>query len=81
MRPFHINCPITNKKVCFCNQNKPFEAKFNPMYSSKYKAIAYDTHLFYSGFPEETLERAIDKLNFEKERMENVENEEHIDIF
>lgn len=69
MRPFHMQCGLTNKTICFCDQNNPVESKMNPMYSKKYQGIAYETHLFYSGFPEETLDRARDKLNFEKTRM------------
>ena len=69
MRPFHLQCGLTNKRICFCNQNKPFESRMNPMHSRKYQEVAYETHLFYSGFPEETLDRARDKLNFEKTRM------------
>jgi hypothetical protein len=38
-------------------------------------------HLYYQGFPEETVDRARDKLEFEKERLLNMQNEDHIDTF
>jgi hypothetical protein len=76
MRPFHLQCPITNKKICFCNKESSFlvykdrQAKESySMLSSAYQQVAYDTHLYYEGHPSDMLEKAYDKLALERERM------------
>lgn len=69
MRPFHIQCPITGKKVCFCKKQASFaiqkqlghESK-QSMLGSDYRRMAYELQLHYEGFPENIIERARDKM-------------------
>lgn len=51
------------------------------MLTPQYRRLAYDTQLYYEGFPDDTLERAQDKLNFERDRLNQIQNPNHIDTF
>ena len=51
------------------------------MHSNEYRHLAYDMQLFYEGYPEDMLERAHDKLSFEKQRLLNIKEKDHIDTF
>ena len=69
MRPFHVQCPVTMKKICFCKKNTNINQN---MLSTQYQKIAYDQQLYYDGFPNDTYERVQEKMKFERERMLNI---------
>ena len=77
MRPFHINCPITLKSVCFCDK----QSRKNGIIDKNYRKMAYELQLHYEGFPEDILERVHDKMQFERERIKNIKHTEYIDTF
>ena len=81
MRPFHLSCLLTGKRICFCDQKAPLNNKVNHQFSKEYRKVAYDMHLYYNGFPDETMNRANAKLNFEKERLFNMQNNDYVDTF
>lgn len=43
MRPFHIECPKTQKRVCYCDKTPQAQTS---------QALAYDMHLYYEGYDE-----------------------------
>lgn len=43
--------------------------------------MAYDLHLYYDGYPADTLERCQEKIKFERERLLNLRNQGHLDTF
>lgn len=77
MRPFHVQCPITNKSVCFCNK----QSLKNGIVDKNYRKMAYELQLHYEGYPEDILERVHDKMQFERERLQNIKHKEYIDTF
>lgn len=85
MKPFHLECSVTKKKICFCTQGTVKEEQrhgFKPsMRTPGYRRLALDTQLYYEGQPDGVLERARDKLSFERERLMQLANPNHIDTF
>ena len=97
MRPFHIACPITNKSVCFCKQAPDFKLQASAqqicseqspetgqnqsMLSTSYRRMAYELQLHYEGYPDKIIERARDKMQFERERLITIQNKDSIDTF
>ena len=77
MRPFHVNCPITNKMICFCNK----QSRKYGIVDKNYRKMAYELQLHYEGHPEEILDRAHDKMLLERERLQNIKHKEYIDTF
>ena len=51
------------------------------MLSTKYRRMAYDLQLFYEGFHNDMLEKARDKMEFERERLINIKDPTFIDTF
>lgn len=43
--------------------------------------MAYDLHLYYDGYPSDTLERCQEKMKFEQERLYNIRNQNYVDTF
>ena len=91
MRPFHIACPLTNKSVCFCKQAPDFQLQASAeqiegeqnqsMLSTSYRRMAYELQLHYEGYPDKIIERARDKMQFERERLVTIQNKDSIDTF
>ena len=57
MRPFHImECPKTQKRVCYCNKAPQSQAS---------QALAYDMHLYYEGYEDSFQKKMLQKLQME----------------
>jgi hypothetical protein len=59
MKPFHIDCPVTKKAMCWCAHSKTpleeLERSFNRNQNAKRMRqtaidIAFDMHLYYEGY-------------------------------
>jgi hypothetical protein len=51
------------------------------MLSNQYKKMAFETQLYYDGYPDDTLEKMREKLWMERERLANITNPSHFDTF
>lgn len=76
MRPFHVACPITNRKICYCEKRNQ-----GLLSSPGYRKMAYELQLHYEGYPEDILERVRDKMQFERERLQNISQKEFVAPF
>ena len=47
----------------------------------QYRKMAYELQLHYEGYPEDILDRVRDKLQFEKERLQNVKHKDFVATF
>ena len=83
MRPFHVDCPVTKKRVCFCHKHKSIRSIVNNkgMLSTSYRRMAYETQLYYEGFPDQILERVHEKLKFERQRLIEAKSAAHINTY
>lgn len=51
------------------------------MLSTDYRRMAYELQLHYEGFPDDIIERARDKMQFERERLMNIQDPSYLDTF
>ena len=51
------------------------------MLSTKYRRMAYDLQISYEGFHNDLVEKARDKIEFERERLINIKDPSFIDTF
>ena len=96
MKPFHLDCKVTNKQLCRCAySNTPLEELEKTLHRGEKRQrldkaveraalpedLAYDMHLYYEGYPEGMLQQLTRKLTHEKERMMQTTEKSYINSF
>lgn len=69
--PFHVDCPKTNKMICYCDEFKLDNNMVEP-----FKDIVFRLQNYYEGYDDSKEEKMKWKLQFEKERFMNVTHPE-----
>ena len=60
MKPFHIDCDFTGRKVCFCTKSEAYKIQKldkDGILSLKFRHMAYELQMFYEGYPDGILQR------------------------
>lgn len=69
--PFHVDCPKTNKLICYCSEYKLDSNLVGP-----FKDVVFRLQNYYEGFDDQKEKKMQRKLEFEKERFMNVTHPE-----
>jgi hypothetical protein len=59
MRPFHLECEKSKKRVCYCSGDS----------GPTSQGLAYDMHLYYQGYDADLQSQMLRKLQLEQERL------------
>ncbi|CDW83044.1 histone-lysine n-methyltransferase mll3 [Stylonychia lemnae] len=80
LRPFHIECGITKKRLCYC-PNSGAVSVSNKVQMQMQQLVAGNLQEYYDGYQPDFESKMIQKLRLEKERLMNVQKGDFADTF